>query len=91
MSRLRGVGLKINPDKCHFASREVQFLGHVVGIDGIKPDPEKVIKIKDYPEPRNQKELRRFIGMTAYYRKFIKEFSRTAKPLFKLLESEGQY
>ncbi|HVH95668.1 MAG TPA: reverse transcriptase family protein, partial [Bacillus sp. (in: firmicutes)] len=91
LSRLRSAGLKINPDKCHFAAKEVQFLGHIVGIEGIKPDPDKVIKIQEYPEPRTTKELRRFIGMVAYYRKFIKEFSRTAKPLFKLLEVDKPY
>src|SRR4051794_30351580 len=91
LSRLRSAGLMINPDKCHFVAKEVQFLGHIVGIEGIKPDPDKIIKIQEYPEPRTTKELRRFIRMVAYYRKFIKEFSKIAKLLFKLLEVDKLY
>ena len=46
---LRKAKLKINSDKCHFGAQEIQFLGHVIGIDGIKPDPAKVEKVKDFP------------------------------------------
>jgi len=75
--RLRKAKLKINPDKCHFGAQEIQFLGHVIGIDGIKPDPAKVEKVKNFPQPRNTTELRSFVGLISYYRRFIQDFQKS--------------
>ena len=69
--------MKINPDKCHFGAQEIQFLGHVIGIDGIKPDPAKVEKVKNFPQPENTTELRSFVGLISYYRRFIQDFSKS--------------
>ena len=76
--------MKINPDKCHFGAQEIQFLGHVIGIDGIKPDPTKVEKVKNFPQPENTTELRSFVRLISYYRRFIQDFSKISKPLFEL-------
>src|SRR2546423_15468388 len=82
--RLRKAKLKINPDKCHFGAQEIQFLGHVIGINGIKPDSAKVEKVKNFPQPRNTTELRSFVGLISYYQRFIQDFSKILKPLFEL-------
>ena len=81
----------INPDKCHFGTQELQFLGHIVGINGVKPDPEKIDKVKNYPTPKSISDVHRFMGLASYYRKFIKDFSTIAKPLFDLFRGEQQF
>jgi len=89
--RLRKAKLKINPDKCHFGAQEIQFLGHVIGVDGIKPDPTKVEKVKNFPQPNNTTELRSFVGLISYYRRFIQDFSKITKPLFELTKKDQPY
>jgi hypothetical protein len=88
---LRKAGLKINPDKCHFCTQELQFLGHVIGVKGIQPDPDKIDKIKNYPRPKTVSEIRRFVGLTSYYRRFIENFSKIGKPLFDLTKINQPY
>ena len=77
--------------KCHFALPDIHFLGHVVGRNGIKPDPEKIDKVKHYPIPMNLTQLRAALGLFSYYRKFIKDFSRIAKPMFTLLKKDAPF
>ena len=64
------------------------FLSHVVGRDGIRPDPEKIEKVKNYPVPTNLTQLRATLGLFSYYRKFIKDFSRIARPMNNLLKKD---
>ena len=88
---LREANLKIKLKKCYFTLPNIHFLGHVVGRDGIKPDPEKIEKVKNYPVPRNLTQLRSALGLFSYYRKFIKDFSRIAKPMTQLLKKGISY
>ena len=88
---LREANLKIKLKKCHFILPNIQFLGHVVGRDGIKPDPEKIDKVKNFPIPTNLTELRSALGLFSYYRKFIKDFSRIAKPMLILLKKDEPF
>jgi hypothetical protein len=74
-NRLREAGLKLGPDKCHFCKRELGFLGHVISAEGIAPDPAKVDKVQNFPVPTNLTELRGFIGLASYYRRFIQDFA----------------
>jgi hypothetical protein len=67
MNRIRNANLRLKAEKCYFAATELQFLGHVVGKEGVKPDPEKVDKMVNYPEPRNIRELRGVLGLFSYY------------------------
>lgn len=73
--------LKLQLDKCEFLSKEVAYLGHIVTPEGIKPNPDKIKAIIDWPLPRNDKELRGFLGTLSYYRRFIKDLARIIKPL----------
>lgn len=90
-NRLRKAGLKLKPSKCHFCSPEIKFLGHIVGKDGIKADPSKVEKVKNFPIPTNLTELRGFIGLASYYRKFVPQFSHIAKPLTSLTKKDTPF
>ena len=86
-SRLSQAGLKLKADKCHLFQEQVRFLGHTVSKNGIGPDPEKVQAIHEWPRPRNVTDVRAFLGLCSYYRRYIRGFSEKARPLFKLLEA----
>src|SRR5436309_5336506 len=77
---LRTATLKIKLKKGFFCFPNIAFLGHIVGRNSISPDPTKVEKIKNFPEPTNLKELRGALGLFSYYRQFVKDDSRIAKP-----------
>ena len=74
---LRNNKLYVNGKKSEFFLQEIRYLGHIISKEGIKMDPEKLQVIAEWPQPRNLHELRSFIGMCAYYRKFIEKFSVT--------------
>ena len=89
--RLREAGLKLKPQKCRFLQKEVTYLGHVVSENGVSTDPSKVSKILDWPIPRNVSELRSFLGLASYYRRFIKDFAKIAVPLHRLTEKNKPF
>lgn len=84
-SRLSAQGLKLKPDKCKLLRDSVQYLGHIVSANGIAPDPDKVSAVQQWKVPTKPTELRAFLGLAGYYRRFVKGFSQTAGPLHKLL------
>ncbi|KAI3778829.1 hypothetical protein L2E82_08214 [Cichorium intybus] len=77
--------------KCEFWMREVQFLGHVVSIQGIKVDPAKVEAVMKWEPPKTPTEVRSFLGLAGYYKRFIQDFSRIAVPLTRLTRKEEQF
>jgi hypothetical protein len=77
--------------KCKFWIRKVPFLGHVVSPDGIAVDPSKVKEVLDWKLPMSMSEVRSFLGLTGYYRKFIPNFSKVAKPITELLKRGNRY
>ena len=83
--RLREVNLKLNPDKCSIAKNSVVFLGHVLTPEGLRTDPEKIRAVREFPRPATLTDVRSFLGLAGYYRKFIKDFAVRAKPLHHLL------
>lgn len=84
--RLRNANLKLQLDKCEFLRKETEYLGHVITPNGIKPNPKKIQVIQNFPIPKTQKEIRSFLGLLGYYRKFIKNFAKVTKPLTKCLK-----
>ena len=82
--RLSVAGLKLRPDKCHFACRNVHYLGHVIDKTGISPDPAKIKAVSEYPTPATLKDLRAFLGLSGYYRRFIRNYTHMALPLYSL-------
>ena len=84
-SRLRKAGLKVKISKCSFLYTKIKYLGFVVDGEGIRPDPAKIKVISDMPVPRTLKDLRSFLGMVTFYKKFIPRLAFIAQPLFKLL------
>ncbi|GJV92865.1 reverse transcriptase domain-containing protein [Tanacetum coccineum] len=77
--------------KCEFWLKEVQFLGHVVNRDGIHVDPSKVESVKNWKTPESPTEIRSFLGLAGYYRRFIENFSKIAKPLTLLTQKNKAY
>ena len=71
-SNLRAANLTLQPSKCKFATKEIEYLGHIISKHGIKVNPAKTKAIDEYPQPKTAKQVRSFLGMTSYYRKFIK-------------------
>ncbi|MCO5555335.1 hypothetical protein L7F22_008881 [Adiantum nelumboides] len=88
---LRDNKLFINQKKSEFFLQEIQYLGHIISKLGIRMDPSKLEVIKEWPNPRNLHELRSFIGMCAYYRRFIENFSLIAGPLHDLTKKNVKY
>lgn len=81
---LREANLYAKPSKCKFNQREVKFLGHIVGQQGIRPDPAKVDAVRCWPKPDSIKAVQQFLGLTNYFRKFIKDHATLASPLMSL-------
>ena len=91
LSRIEEAGLKLKSSKCRFARQEVQHLGHVITPDGLKPNTDLVKAVECFPRPRDVKVLRRFLGMSSYYRKFIPKFAAIAEPLHRLTRKEMKF
>ena len=77
--------------KCQFWLDRVAFLGHVVSAEGISVDPPKIEAIVDWKPPTNVTEVRSFLGLAGYYRKFVEGFSKIAAPLTKLTRKEEKF
>lgn len=89
--KLRTYNLKIQLDKCEFFKKEVEFLGHVITPSGILPNPQKIRAIENYPIPNTTKQIKAFLGLTGYYRRFIKDFSKIVAPMTKYLKKDTKF
>ena len=84
--RLQKFNLKLKPEKCEFLRKEVIYLGHKISENGADPDEGKIEAVKNSPVPKNIKDIKSFLGLTGYYRRFIDKFSDKALPLTSLLK-----
>ena len=84
IERLHSAGLKLKPSKCHFICQTVEYLGHLITPGGVRPNPERVSAVKEFPKPTSIHEVRQFLGLTSYYRRFVRNFARVAQPLHAL-------
>ncbi|UYV69629.1 hypothetical protein LAZ67_7000033 [Cordylochernes scorpioides] len=87
--RLSDHGLTINISKSVFGKPSLEFLGHIIDNKGIKPLPEKIRIVKDFPQPNSTRQLQRFIGLVNYYHRFIKNSSHILAPLYSLLKTKS--
>lgn len=84
--RLRETNFKIQMDKSEFLKRETPYLGHVITPEGVKPNPDKISAILKYPIPKTTKQIKGFLGLLGYYRRFIPDFAKITKPLTTCLK-----
>ncbi|UYV60584.1 hypothetical protein LAZ67_1001594 [Cordylochernes scorpioides] len=91
LERIRSAKLTLKPSKCEFGRREVEFLGYVISTGGLKPGPRKIKAIEEFPEPKNVHDIRRFLGLTNFFRRFVKDFARKAEPLSRLTKKGSQF
>ena len=88
LQRLEAAGVTLNPKKCEFHKHSMKFLGHVVGSDGIRADPDKTTAILEIPPPENVSDLRRFLGMANQMGKFSPRLAEVSQPLRELLSTK---
>ena len=91
LEKLRMANLKLNPSKCKLFCREVSYLGHIISAKGVRTDPEKISAVENWSRPEDLHQLRSFLGLCTYYRKFVKDFSTIARPLHKLTEAKQKF
>ena len=91
LDRLRTNGLFAKPEKCSFYQSEVEYLGYLVSTVGVRMDPKKVSAVLDWPEPSSVHGLQVFLGFANFYRRFIRNYSKIAAPLTRLLKKDTKY
>jgi hypothetical protein len=89
--RVREANFKLNVAKCTFAVPEVAYLGHVVNKHGVAPDPSKALAIKNFPRPQTVKNIRAFLGLSGYYRDFIRNYADMSRPLTQLTKKDEKF
>ena len=89
--RLREHKLLVNPEKCSLLCDSVTYLGHVISREGVSPNSSKIEAVTKFPIPKNVKDLKSFLGLAGYYRKFIKKFAKIARPLNYLFKDNIEF
>jgi len=91
LKRLEENDLYIKPEKCVWKVQKIRFLGVVIGPDGIEIEKEKMDEVLSWPEPKNVKDIRKFLGLTNYYRRFIKNFAQVVRPMNVLMKKDVKW
>ena len=90
-NHLQEAGLKMKRSKCDFFKSEIHYLGHLISPEGISPLPNKLDSIKHMPVPNSAKEIKQFLGLTGYYRKFVPRFADISRPLTTLTKKDAKF
>ena len=90
-TRLKAAGLKLKLEKCCFFKKHIQYLGHLISADGIQPLPEKLESIAKMPVPRNPKEVKQFLRLVGYYRKFVPRLADISRVLTHLTKKDVEF
>lgn len=88
---IQKAGLILNPRKCLFGAEEIKILGHRVSGKGVRPDADKIQAVKEFPTPKNVHDVKSFLGLCSYYRRFIRDFCHRARPLQILLKGNSKF
>jgi len=91
LRRLENNDLYVKPEKCVWKVRKIGFLGVIIGPNGIEMEEEKVDGVLSWPEPKNVKDIRKFLGLANYYRRFIKDFAQVARPMNVLTRKDVKW
>ena len=89
--RFESAGLNLKPGKCVLFHKSVAYLGHIVSEKGIEKDTSKVERACEWPVPENATEVKSFLGLASYYRRFVPNFAQVAKPLHRLTEAKMDF
>ena len=87
-TRLKAADLKMKRSKCDFFKKHIHYLGHLISADGIRHLEDKLDMIRDMPAPSSPKEVKQFLGLTGYYRKFVPHFADLSRPLARLTSKD---
>ena len=91
LATLRMHNFKLQPEKCAFLRKEITYLGHKLTTRRLLPDSKKIAAVRKFPTPTNTRELKQYLGLCVYYRRFIPNFSKIAKPLTELLKNNTPF
>jgi len=91
LRRLEENDLFVKPEKYVWKVREMGFLGVIIGEDGVRIEKEKVQKVIKWPVPKSVKDVQKFLGLANYYRQFVKDFAKIARPLYKMTRKENKW
>jgi len=91
LKKLEENNLYVKPEKCVWKVQKIEFLEVIIGPNGIEIEKEKVDGVLSWPEPRNIKDVRKFLGLTNYYKRFIKDFAQVARPMNMLTRKDVKW
>lgn len=90
-TEFKNAKLTLKLRKCHFGCNDVTYLGFNISADGIRPGRNKLEAVKDFPTPKSKHDVRRFMGLTGFFRRFIRSYAEKAKPISDLLKNEAVF